>query len=63
MNFFCKIFGHNFQQFDLLLTAIKLNSNYLFKNMITCRRCGFRLDLNNQKEIDNYLESIKIRKK
>lgn len=55
----CKLFGHSYSQKDLLIAEIKSNPLNIGRgdNILKCRRCGNKLDLNNYEEIERYVEN------
>lgn len=59
----CKLFGHYYSQIDLLIAEIKSNPFNIGKgnNILTCRRCGDKLNLNSYEEIKRYDEWLKNR--
>lgn len=53
MNILCKIFGHKISKIEWIIADIKSNSlNYgKGKNVLECKRCGWRIDLNDPEDI------------
>jgi len=61
MKILCKWFGHAIHPVDLLVAEIKANefNRGRCSNILTCKRCGFTIDLNDDDAIDTYLQQRK----